>query len=489
MTIGLNDFRNQAYSGYGASTQAEADGLSKALEAGFQQGPGQTGGSALRVESLESSLKVVTYTSSHIKFWKKIPKSPAYSTVEEYNQLTDYGANQNPFVQEGELPQATDTSYIRRTQLIKFLGTTREVTHQATLVHPAHGDIIALENQNGILWLLEQIERNLFQGDSSLSFDGEAEQWDGLDALIDPTSVIDMQGNTLQEADLEEAGNEIIENFGFPTDMYLGTRSMSDLVKTLYPRERIQLPAPMNGQIGNSIQTIATQAGVIEFNPEVFIQRAGTAPGAPTSPNAPASPASIGTALDAAATAGDHAKGSPSGTTNVNYLVTASNRFGESAASGASAGVVQAAINAMTAGEKAAGNDFDLTITNAAAIGAFPPEYFNVYRSNHKTAAGVPTAFTDYSLILKVPAASQLAGGVTTVDDVNLNLPFTSVAYFGELTPSVLTFRQLMPMMKMDLAVLAPAYRWMILLYGTPLMFAPLKWLRFINIGELSVRG
>jgi hypothetical protein len=425
---------------------------------------------------------VVTYTSSHIKFWKKIPKSPAYSTVEEYNQLTDYGANQNPFVQEGELPQATDTSYIRRTQLVKFLGTTREVTHQATLVHPAHGDIIALENQNGILWLLEQIERNLFQGDSSLSFDGEAEQWDGLDALIDPASVIDMQGNTLQEADLEEAGNEIIENFGFPTDIYLGTRSMSDLVKTLYPRERIQLPAPMNGQIGNSIQTIATQAGVIEFNPEVFIRQAGTAPGAPTSANAPATPAGI-VGVVTPAVDGDHTKASPSGTTNVAYIVTASNRFGESAGTAVGAAVP------MTATEKSDGEHIALTITNAAAIGAFPPEYFNVYRSRHATAGAAPTDFTDYSLILKVPAASQLAGGATTVDDVNLTLPFTSVAYFGELTPSVLTFRQLMPMMKMDLAVLAPAYRWMILLYGTPLMFAPLKWLRFINIGELSVRG
>jgi hypothetical protein len=27
--------------------------------------------------------------------WKKIPKSPAYSTVEEYNQLVSYGSNAN----------------------------------------------------------------------------------------------------------------------------------------------------------------------------------------------------------------------------------------------------------------------------------------------------------------------------------------------------------------------------------------------------------
>jgi len=472
------------YAGFGMGSQIEVDELTKALEAGFQIGAGRTGGSALRVESLEASLKVLTYTSSHIKFWKKIPKSPAYSTVEEYNQLSDYGGNQNPFVQEGELPQATDTSYVRRTQLVKFLGTTREVTHQASLVHPAHGDLIALENQSGILWLLEQVERNLFQGDASLSFDGEAEQWDGMDALIDPTSVLDLEGNSLQEADMEEAANEIIENFGFPTDMYLGTRTMSDLVKTIYPRERVQLPAPMNGQIGNTIQTIATQAGVIEFQPDVFIRKTPAPPGAATSPNAPATPATI-VAGAQTGTDGDFNKASPAGSVDFFYVVTAANRFGESAPTA----LPGSATTTVTQVEKDAGNHTPLTITNPATIGAFPPEYFRIYRTKAvSTTAAVPTVLSEFALVISVPAASQAAAGPTVVNDVNLQLPFTSTAYLGELTPSVLTFRQLMPMMKMDLAVLSPAYRWMILLYGTPILFAPKKWIRLINIGQLETR-
>jgi hypothetical protein len=481
---GLRAFQGSqnGYAGFGIGSQQDVEELSKALEAGYQIGSGRTGGSALRVESLEASLKVLTYTSSHIKFWKKIPKSPAYSTVEEYNQLSDYGGKQNPFLQEGELPQSSDTSYVRRTQLVKFLGTSREVTHQASLVHPAHGDLIALENQSGILWLLEQVERNLFTGDSSLSFDGEAEQWDGLDALIDATSVLDLEGNSLQEADMEEAANTIIENYGFPTDMYLGTRTMSDLVKTFYPRERVQLPAPMNGQVGNSIQTISTQAGVIEFNPDVFIRRAPTPPAAATSANAPAAPASIEDSA-MAGTTGDHNKGAPTGTSNVNYVVTACNRFGESAPS-----AVQGAVVDCAQADKDAGKYVPLTITNAGTIGAFAPEFYRIYRSAATLAAGVPAALSSYSLIMQVPAGSQTASGTTVVNDLNLYLPFKATAYLGELTPSVLTFRQLMPMMKMDLAVLSPAYRWMILLYGTPILFAPKKWLRMINIGQLETR-
>lgn len=485
MTVGLKSFQNAqsgGISGFGVGSENDINELSKALEAGFQIGAGRTGGSALRVESLEASLKVLTYTASHIKFWKKIPKSPAYSTVEEYNQLSAYGGLQSPFVQEGELPQATDTSYLRRVQLVKFLGTTREVTHQASLVHPAHGDLIALENQSGILWLLEQVERSLFVGDSSLAFDGEAEQWDGLDSLIDPASILDLEGNTLQEADIEEAANEIIEAYGFPTDLFLGTRTMSDLVKTFYPRERIQLPAPQNGQVGNTIQTMSTQAGVIEFNPDLFIRKNPSPQASATSPNAPATPASIAAGA-LAGTDGDHNKGAPAGTSYVSYVVTAANRFGESAPTA----VLGAAV-AMLQAEKDVGEHIPLTVTNPASVGPFPPEFFRIYRSTASSASAVPAALSSYSLIAQVPASSQAGAGTTVFNDVNLILPFTSTAYLGELTPSALTFRQLMPMMKMDLAVLSPAYRWMIMLYGTPILFAPLKWLRLINIGQLEVR-
>src|SRR5690349_5644439 len=149
MTIGLSQYAggNEAYNGFGTDTSANVADLHKALSAGYQVSS-QTGGSALRVESLEGSLKVVTYSAHHIKMWKKIPKSPAYSTVEEYNQLVDYGSSSFAFVGEGELPPTQDSTYARRTALVKFLGTTREVTHPMTVVHPAHGDVIALENQN-----------------------------------------------------------------------------------------------------------------------------------------------------------------------------------------------------------------------------------------------------------------------------------------------------------------------------------------------------
>lgn len=488
-TIGLNAFSNNGgYNGPGIATTAEVEELNKALETGYAIGAGRTGGAALRVESLEASLKVLTYSASHIKFWKKIHKSPAYSTVEEYNQLSDYGGSATPWVGEGQLPQASDSSYARRTQLVKFLGTVREVTHQASLVHPAHGDLIALENHNGIMYLLEQVEKFLFSGDSSLAFNGEAKQWDGLDSLIDSTSVLDLEGQSLSEAVIEEASNEVLENYGFPTDMFLGFRAMSDLVKVLYPRQRVMMPAPQNGKIGQTVGSIATQGGDIEFCPDVFIRKTPTAPSAATSTSAPATPASITAAVDGSSTDGDFTKAeaNPGGDDDYTYVVTAANQYGESAPTA----IPGAVSESITAAERAAGRNIELTITNAGTIGAFPPEYFKVYRTTARVTGGaVPSDLSEYALVLQVPAASQAAGATTVVDDLNLTLPFTSTAYLGELTPSVLTFRQLMPMMKMDLAVLSPAYRWMIMLYGTPIMFAPRKWIRLINVGDLDSVG
>lgn len=469
------------YSGFGAITQDDLNSLRKALEAGYLQ-INQTGGSALRVESLESTLKVTTFNSKHIAFWKKIDKTPAYSTVEEWNDLSNYGTENSPFVREGELSTETDATYNRRTQLIKFMQTTRSVTHPMTLVHPAHGDVISRETANGVNWILRGVEKFLFSGDSSLAFSGEAEQFDGLDAQITAAMAIDLEGAPLQEADIEEASNLVFEapNYGQPTDLFLSPRAASDLIKTMYPRERVNLPAPTEGVVGMNIKTVSTGAGDIDLNRDVFLDRAqlrGNPPSAASHAYAPATPASVTGA--AAGTDADFTK-SQGSTTNYNYdyAVTACNRFGESAPV-FSANITMSAANALL------GCHIALTITNAAVIGAHPPEYFRVYRTVHRgTGLVATTTVTDFALIYQVAASSQTAGGTTTTNDLNYYLPFTEIAYIGELTPSVLTFRQLAPLMKMDLAVISPAYRWMIMLYGTPILFAPRKWVRLINVGR-----
>ena len=488
-SVGLSNYDNLGLNGFGTSSLEQVQQLNKALTSGYETSPElQVGGAALRVESLEESLKVTTHTDRHIVFWRDIPKSPAYSTVEEYNQQESYGNDFfGPFVREGELPLANDSVYRRRTALVKFMGTTREITHPATLVQPAHGDLIAKENESGILWLLRQLEVFLYRGNSQLAPPGqEGEQFDGLTNLIHPQSFIDLEGAPPQEADFEEAANLIALNFGYPTDIYTGYTPLSDLVKTMYPRHRVSLPAPADGRIGQAINSITTQGGELRFNAARFIERNPVAPSAARGPvnKVPDPISSFSTNVVAGVGLGEFDKSQGANDADYGYIVTAGNRFGESTSSAP----VRASVTAAQAED---GFEVQLSITNALSLNR-PPDYFNIYRTLAlRPGATLPTDPAAYCLIKQVRAESQANAGVTPViagslADINRTMPFTEEIYMGELSPQVLTFRQLAPMMKLDLAVLGPAYRWMILLYGVPIMFANRKWCKLANVGRLG---
>jgi len=472
-SVSFRDYEGVA--GFGIGSMAEVDELNKALTAGTQRPPA-TGGSALRVESLEATLRTVTFSLGHVKLWPKIPKIPAYSTVEEYNLLQGYGANSGAFTNDGDLPETQDSNYARRTALVKFLGTTREVSHPMTLVRPAHGNVIALETQNGTVWLVERLERALFTARADVvtqEFDGlERQILDG-NGVIDPWTnypvaavnpgILDCRGGLITEDLVEQAANLVVQNYGTPTGLHLAPRALSDLAKQFYPRERVNLPAPADGKVGFAITSFNSSAGLIQFNPNIFL-RAGdnggvkTPPAAATSPRAPNPP--LGVVNVAAGNANSHFIAADAG--NYFYQVTALNRFGESAST-ASLVVAVVAADGVT-----------VTITDGG--GANPATGYRIYRTNAGGAVG-----TAQVMVLGVPRDTVTPIDTVFVDN-NYYLPGTSKAFLLQENLQYFSFRQLAPMMKMTLATIAPSIRWMQLLYGVPIVYAPRKSLMFINV-------
>ena len=153
MSNGMVSWRNyEGMSGFGGNaSQGDVDALNKALNAGDQIDRPATAtagdGFSLRVESLEQTLKNTTFRMEHIRLWKNLPKIPAYNTVEEYNQIQSYSNNSfSSFVTEGQLPVSTDATYRRQYAKIKYMGTQRSVSHVMSMVKPAHGNVIAQEN-------------------------------------------------------------------------------------------------------------------------------------------------------------------------------------------------------------------------------------------------------------------------------------------------------------------------------------------------------
>lgn len=447
--------------GFGMGTQQDVDMLNKALSAGHEVNPlSLEGGGAFRVESLENSLKVLTYGDQHIKFWKKIPKQKAYSTVEQYGQLLDYGRQQGAFVGEGVLPDSNDSTYARKAAFVKFLGTTREVTHPMTLVNSAFGNVVARQNQDGILWMLKQLEQSLFWGDSKLAPGGnEGLEFDGINKMIDPDNTINLKGNYLEEKHINWGAQMIIQNYGTPTDLFLPFEVMAQFSQEFFPKERVIMPTQQGYQAGVVVNKFMTHGGEVNFEPNIFLNKTRPLNMNASSFKAPA----VGTLTSVVADPSTEGEFTAQGQGTYKYRVTFNNSHGESVPTEA------VAVSLTTDVDKAV----KLTIKNPTST-AFPIEYVRVYRTEKDGE--------QFYEIGRFPVTSPNSGADTVIVDKGEVIANTYTAFMGEMSPDILAFKQLAPMMKMDLATLGPVIRWMVLLYGVPVIYAPKKWMRFTNI-------
>lgn len=464
--VTLDQYEGMA--GFGVDGGQDIAELNKALTAGYQIPP-IDGGGVLRVQSLEETMRILTWSEQHIRFWRDLNRVAAYSTVEEYNVQTSYGSEAGIFTQEGELPQSFDSSYERRVGLVKFMGVQREVSHVMTLIRPAHGPIIAQQTRDGAVLLMERLERALFTGNSAVipeSIDGVEAQILG-DPIASQQNVIDLRGGVFTEDRIEEATNIVVEAYGTSTDLYCAPRALSDMGKQFYPKERITLPAPIDGVVGLSIRAVTTQAGVVPLKPSIFLRSGRNngrkkAPTSATAPRAPTAPTIAG-----ANVAGPiaNSKFSAADVGTWRYYVTALNRYGESARSNEIGIVVAAALDAL-----------DLTITDGG--GADAATGYRLYRA--KVVGGISGSEEFMKDIPRVPRAAA----AVVYRDLNGDLPGTSKAFLMQMNLQSLAWRQLAPMMKIPLATIAASYRWMQLLYGFLVMYAPQKNLMFINVAD-----
>lgn len=446
--------------GFGESSAAELAELRKSLSIGYSLPTTGAGFDALRVESLESTLKVLTYSQQHLKLWNQIDKTPAYSTIEEYNQLVQYGTEGGGFVASGQLPEEDDSSYVRADQKVKYLGTTRSVDHPATLVRSVPADLIAQETNNGTLWIMGKANHGLYYGDSDVI----PLAWNGLRQQIEVGGghVIDLKGAPLASGDLEDAAQRVADSYGVLTKFFTNGKVFTDFANTYSGQQRWAAPGAQPGMGGTPLTGWYTQNGPLSFEGDTQV-KTGQAPLASAShskaPNAPT--LAIGAP---GAVAGSKFETADAG--NYRWQVAAVNQYGESAAS---------AISASTA--IAAGQGVTLTITDGG--GTYGATGYKIYRTEK---GGATTTYTQKA----VPRAKT--GGVytspTTYQDTNEWRPNCFIGLALDMSPQSLTFRQLSPLLKMNLGITGPSFKWMNLLYGTPVVFAPKKNVVFKNVGQ-----
>jgi plastocyanin len=473
----------------------QAEELVKTLQIGHANGlnaPGSlVGGAALVAESLDSTLKSVTYDATNLVFWPSIAQDRAYSLVEQYVRTNSYGDGGSPYIPESGSPAMNDSEYNRHAQKVVFFSTRRGISLASTLVRQALGaDPETRESQAGTLWMLEKLERELYKGLSSFSnqgvFDGsnsaiplklqnlnlagaevqilqgnsdfsaESTAFDGYGG--DESVIVDKQGNVLDETDFEFLANLLVENFGRPDQTHMAPKGMSDFIKQFYPKERVNQLGIADGKAGYIVREMVTTAGGIQLRPNVFLKpkqkikanpdRAGV-PGAPTSLSAPAQAAAPATATSQLASGDKYV-----------YAVTGVNEQGEG----------NSALTSSSITIAATGNQVTFTISDSATNST----HYAVYRTSPQ-GSGYP---------LFIGYVKRSNSGSTTFTDQGNYYQGTSQAYMLDMRPEIMVWRQLAPLMKINLAPITTAKEFLLWLAGTLILFAPRKSGFFKNIGS-----
>lgn len=452
---------------YNSLSQRQVEELYKALTTNdfAQINPGATGGAALIPESLESSLKTLTYSEQHLKLWRDIPKSKAFSNVEEYNVVDSYGQDVSGFQPEGIAGIDTTSNYRRQLAKVKCLNTTRSVTDFMKLVNTV-SDPEVLETQNGMKYLMGQAERALFYGDSSLAPNNEEGlQWDGILKQADNNNTIDLKGKHLEDVHLNAAATTILNEYGTPTKVYLPMNVAKIFSEQYYPNQRALMNVD-NGEMvaGTTVTKFNTVGGTIDITPDVFMRRGMEV----LNTNDPAYGQEPPTAPTLSVAVGeedpDNIAKFPANGGTFKYAVVAYSFMGKSVA-------VESNPIALTAEDIKKG--IKLSIKNADNQ-IYAPEYFVIYRTED--------GGSKFYEIARVGAKSRDKSAVTEFVDRNETLPNTGEAIIGQFDESSITFRQLLPMFKLPYAMTGPVRRFGVFLYGTPIVYAPKRFVTIKNI-------
>lgn len=460
MNIEQQVANDPSISGFGSHSAAQVEALQKALA--ITQNYGTTapadlsGGSALAVEDLDRTLKLVTHGLEHLKLWKDIIKERVSQTVHEYNVQNSYGQEVSPFFAMGGTPVQTDANYDREIVQVKYLGTYGQVQHNLTLIQAAHGPVIAREVKNKTIELLARNERTMFEADediNALEYDGiyaqvkkkeaqaayKSTAFAGFEAAgADDSVILDIRG-AFDDTVAERMALTNVNNFGMAMDCYLGTDIHSQFSTDFFNKQRT-----IPGEVLTSGNRVKEHIGTIDyrFKPSLF-NRPRRAPLAVSiSGSAAPTVANQGAAADASSKFVSADAGTYS------YKVSAVYADGETAPS-------TNFQQAVAAGEIV---DAEISFTGS-------PLYANVFRAPVGTTAG-------WEFIGRVALG---ASGAAVVIDRNERLPGSARAFLLMHDTDALCWKQLGSMIKYDLAVTDTSYKWLQLLYGTPLVNAARK--------------
>jgi hypothetical protein len=483
----MNDAVNQIIQGLdqGVVSQADIENLNKAITAGYGGAGKPTDlvhGGVLQAESLEATLKSVTFDMKNLKLWPAISVDKAYNLFEQYNRLIAYGSDSAPYIGEGGAPIEEDSTYVRDGQKIVFFGTRRRVSHQMTLVRTTVGDIVAQQAKEGTMHLLKNVERELYWGHAHF-LDQLSGANDGSDAALPTNSIAmsgilkqlkkgdadvlhrsgdfegygdaqsiaqDLAGAVIAQDDIEKLAVIAMENFGSPSELHIEPAALSAFVKQFYPQFR-SAPGLANQTVGYDVNKVTTTAGTIDLKPNLFLRPRAGARALAVSAQAPA----LGAFAVSAAAAGS---GSALAAGAYQIKMTLVNDAGESSPVQEAGGVT------ILAGE-----NIDLTVTGMPA----GVKYLKAFLSAPGGAVGTEKFVGNFAN--RGNAVYRLAGR---------KQPGLGEAFLLDMSAECMKFKQLAPLSKINFAIVTTALEFAIVMYGALFVYTPRFNCLLENVGK-----
>lgn len=490
--LNVNNFANQAGIG-DLGSQNTLNELQKALSAGQGTGGGAVdqevagSGTPLKVESLERQMKLLSFRDSDIRLWRLFPKTSVYNTANEWLQNSSYGTERGGSYVEGALPKEEESTFIRRVEKIKYYGVTRAVTHVMQLVNTAGiGDAIQNQVTQGTMWLLRKINRDLAHGSEAIvptdingvyrqHVLGITNETANPATYYDSEFVIDLKGAVLTQDDIQDASTTIFQSgFGQASHLFAPANVLSAFAKDYYTKQRIMLGgngAAIAGGINIDYpKTISASFGEIKLEHDIFMntnlaQQAVASGAAATATDAPNVPTSSTVSNPVTDTATEFT-GTQAG--DYKWAVRAKNANGLSA-------LLVLDSSAVTV---AATEAVDLTFADGG--GANPATGYVIYRT---TKGGTSNFYPIFEVSTAELVAGFNGGAAGKIRDRNYRIAGTEECFLSEVSDQSMGIQQLAPLMKLDLATLAPSTRFCLLAYLSFVQYNSKRTVKFTNVG------
>ena len=444
---------NEGSSGVSTHVEnADLEALQKALTAGYGTDDAQlTGGGALRLQSLDRTLKATIASNQHFRMFNKLRKSKPTATVDEWTEQPDVGGwlGSTTIGEMSVLNQFTGT-YLRRTAQVKYMSVQRQLSLVVSL-QKGIADAEAREQMSGSIQLLQSAEFMCFEGNSGVvptEYDGIASQiMAGVaQGAVDGGNIVDMQATSLSNITMINRAAASIAgfgNFGTPTDLFISQRVQADFDNNLDPSFRVALTNASDGgtKIGAPVTGIRTSHGNVDCNNDVFVRDPyQRQPFELTQPAQALIQSGLKPSVVTGTPASDVASmfgGGQAG--NYYYLVTGVN------AAGQSLGLISAQV-AVAAGQS-------VSLSIAPSLSNSETGYV-LYRSRRNgpgvVAGSIPNQGSDFREMCRVP---RVATGNTVYVDQNRDIPGTCLAYMLAMSAmdDGIDWREYLPMFRFPL--------------------------------------